>query len=129
MSIVPPWHSPPGGLRGQHRQAAQSRGRPRGTVLAGLSARSPKAVPRRDRRPAMTFMPNSLLLAARPARWWTTFARHTVSVLAVLTDALMIVGISLLVGASYHLGVYGSSGPLVSFLGVGVTTAGLFVLP
>ncbi len=77
----------------------------------------------------MTFMPNSLLLAARPARWWTTFACHTVSVLAVLTDALMIVGISVLVGASYHLGVYGSHGPLVSFLGVGVTTAGLFVLP
>src|ERR1041384_4455733 len=99
-----------------------------GTVLAGLWARSPKAVPHRDRRCAMTFMPNSLLVAARPARW-VTFARHTVSVLAVLTDALMIVGISVLVGASYHLGVYGSHGPLVSFLGVGVTTAGLFVLP
>src|SRR5438552_516908 len=76
----------------------------------------------------MTFMPHSLLVAARPTRW-TTLARHTVSVLGVLADAMVIIGISVLMGSSYHLAVYGSTGPLVSFLGVGITTAGLFVVP
>ena len=77
----------------------------------------------------MTFIPHSLLVAAQPARWWMTFARHTVSVLGVITDAMVIIGISVLMGAAYHLAVYGNTGPLVSFLGAGITTAGLFVLP
>src|SRR4051812_43375274 len=76
----------------------------------------------------MTFMPQSLLAAARPARW-TTFARQTVSVISVLADTLVIVGVSVLMGMAYHLMVYGGTGPLVSFLGVGVTSAGVFVLP
>ena len=76
----------------------------------------------------MTFMPQSLLLAAHPTRW-TTFARHTVSIAGVIADTVVIVAISILVGSAYHLTVYGSAGPLVSFLGVGITTAGLFVLP
>ena len=77
----------------------------------------------------MTFMPHSLLVGARPSRWWITFARHTVSVVGVLADALVIIGISLLVGAAYHMVVYGTSGPLGSFLGVGAVAAGLFALP
>ncbi|TMJ05583.1 MAG: exopolysaccharide biosynthesis polyprenyl glycosylphosphotransferase [Alphaproteobacteria bacterium] len=77
----------------------------------------------------MTFMPHPLLVAAQPARWRTGFARHTVSAMAVLADATVIVVISLLMGAAYHLAVYGGPGPLASFIGVGITTAGLFVLP
>jgi len=76
----------------------------------------------------MTFMPQSLLVAAHPTRW-TTFARHTVSIAGVIADTVVIVAVSVLVGSAYHLMVYGNAGPLVSFLGVGVTTAGLFVLP
>jgi Undecaprenyl-phosphate glucose phosphotransferase len=77
----------------------------------------------------MTFMPHSLLVAAHPSRRWTTFARHTVSVAGVLADAVVVIGISVLMGAAYHLAVYGDAGPLPSFLGVGTTAAGLFVLP
>src|SRR3954463_2351670 len=77
---------------------------------------------------AMTFMPQSLLAAARPARW-TTFARQTVSVISVLADTVVIVAVSMLMGMAYHLMVYGGTGPLVSFLGVGVASAGVFVLP
>src|SRR5947207_1937088 len=102
---------------------------PAGTLFAELNPSSRKAVPDRDEGCAMTFMPHSLLVAARPSRWWTTFARHTVSVMGVLADAGAIIGISVAMGAAYHLAVYGDAGPLTSFLGVGVTTAGLFVLP
>ncbi|MEA2880319.1 MAG: hypothetical protein QOF14_5515 [Hyphomicrobiales bacterium] len=77
----------------------------------------------------MTFMPHSLLVAAHPSRRWTTFARHTVRVVCVLADAVIVIGISVLMGAAYHLAVYGDAGPLLSFLGVGATAAGLFVLP
>jgi Undecaprenyl-phosphate glucose phosphotransferase len=77
----------------------------------------------------MTFMPHSMLVAAHPSRWWTTFARHTVSVAGVFADASVIIALSMLMGAAYHLTVYGDVGPLRSFLGVGATAAGLFVLP
>jgi len=77
----------------------------------------------------MTFMPHSLLVATRPSRRWVTFARHTVSIAAVLADAVVIVGVSAVMAVAYHLAVYGDIGPLPSFLGVGATAAGLFVLP
>lgn len=77
----------------------------------------------------MTFMPHSLLVAAHPSRRWITFARHTVSIAGVLADATVIIGVSVLMGALYHLTMYGEDGPLKSFVGVGVTAAGLFVLP
>jgi Undecaprenyl-phosphate glucose phosphotransferase len=77
----------------------------------------------------MTFMPHSLLVGAHPSRRWVTFARHTVSVLSVLADALAILGVSMLMGSLYHLTVYGDFGPIRNFLGVGATAAGLFVLP
>ena len=77
----------------------------------------------------MTFMPHSMLVATHPSRWWTTFARHAVSVAGVLADAGVIIAISMLMGAAYHLTVYGDVGPLGSFFGVGATAAGLFVLP
>src|SRR6478736_3430673 len=77
----------------------------------------------------MTFMPQSLLVGAQPSRRWVTFARHTVSVVSVLADALAILGISILMGTLYHLVMYGDVGPTRSFLGVGATAAGLFVLP
>jgi Undecaprenyl-phosphate glucose phosphotransferase len=73
-------------------------------------------------------MPQSLLAAARPARW-TTFARQTVSVISVLADTVVVIIVSVLMGMGYHLMVYGGTGPLVGFLGVGVTAAGVFVLP
>jgi Undecaprenyl-phosphate glucose phosphotransferase len=77
----------------------------------------------------MTFMPHSLLVAAHPSRRWITFARHTVSIAGVLADAAAIIGVSVLMGSLYHLAIYGGDGPLKSFVGVGVTAAGLFVLP
>jgi Undecaprenyl-phosphate glucose phosphotransferase len=77
----------------------------------------------------MTFMPHSLLAGAHPSRRWVTFARHTVSVVSVVADALAILGVSILMGSFYHLVVYGDFGPIRNFLGVGATAAGLFVLP
>ena len=77
----------------------------------------------------MTFMPHSLLAGAHPSRRWVTFARHTVSVLSVLADAAAIIFISILMGSLYHVVVYGELGRFGSFLGVGTTAAGLFVLP
>jgi Undecaprenyl-phosphate glucose phosphotransferase len=77
----------------------------------------------------MTFMPHSLLAGAHPSRRWVTFARHTVSVLSVLADALAILGVSILMGSLYHLTFYGDLGPTRNFLGVGATAAGVFILP
>jgi Undecaprenyl-phosphate glucose phosphotransferase len=77
----------------------------------------------------MTFMPHSLLVGAHPSRRWVTFARHTVSVVSVLADTLAILGVSILMGSLYHVVVYGDTGRIASFLGVGATAAGLFVLP
>ncbi len=77
----------------------------------------------------MTFMPHSLLVAARPSRWWSTFARHAVSGASVLADVAVVIGVSMLMGAVYHLVVYGDAGPLRSFLGIGAIAAGVFVLP
>jgi Undecaprenyl-phosphate glucose phosphotransferase len=77
----------------------------------------------------MTFMPHSLLVAARPTRWWSTFARHTIGVASVFADAAVIIGVSILMGVVYHQAVYGDFGPLRSFLGIGAIAAGIFVLP
>jgi Undecaprenyl-phosphate glucose phosphotransferase len=77
----------------------------------------------------MTILPHSLLAAARPARWWNAFARYAISIASLLADGAVIVGVSLLVGLLYHLSVYGDVGPLRSFLGVGITAAGIFALP
>src|SRR6185295_12559352 len=53
--------------------------RPAGTLLAEPMALSRKPVPDRDRdRYAMTILPHSLLVAPRPARWWSAFARYTI---------------------------------------------------
>ena len=77
----------------------------------------------------MTFMPHSLLAGAHPSSRWVAFARHTVSIASVFVDALVILGISILIGVLYHLVVYGMEGPIRSFVGVGATAVGLFVLP
>jgi Undecaprenyl-phosphate glucose phosphotransferase len=77
----------------------------------------------------MTFMPHSLLVAARPTRWWSTFARHTIGIASVFSDAAVIIVVSMLMGAIYHQAVYGDPGPLRSFLGIGAIAAGIFVLP
>jgi Undecaprenyl-phosphate glucose phosphotransferase len=77
----------------------------------------------------MSFMPHSLLAGAQPSSRWVTFARHTVSILSVFVDAVVILAISIVMGALYHLVVYGTQGPIQSFVGVGATAAGLFVLP
>ena len=52
------------------------------------------------------------------------FARHTVSIASVFVDALVILGISILIGVLYHLVVYGMEGPIRSFVGVGATAVG-----
>jgi Undecaprenyl-phosphate glucose phosphotransferase len=77
----------------------------------------------------MTFMPHSLLVATRPSRWWSTFARRAIGVASVLADAVVVIGVSMLMGALYHQVVYGGVGPLRSFLGIGAIAAGVFVLP
>jgi len=77
----------------------------------------------------MTFMPHPMQASARPARWWTAFARHTISIVSVLADAVVIIGVSVLMGALYHKVFYGSFGPLRSFLGISAIAAGVFVLP
>jgi Undecaprenyl-phosphate glucose phosphotransferase len=65
----------------------------------------------------------------RPSRWWNAFARYGVSVMAVVADIVVVIGVSLLMGLVYHQAAYGDNGPLLSFLGVGATAAGIFVLP
>lgn len=77
----------------------------------------------------MTFMPHSLLAASRPSRWWSTLARHTIGVASVLADVAVVIGVSVLMGVTYHELVYGGAGPLRSFLGIGAIAAGIFVLP
>jgi Undecaprenyl-phosphate glucose phosphotransferase len=77
----------------------------------------------------MTILPHSMLAVTRPLRWWIAFARYAVSVTAVAADIVIVVGISTLMGLVYHKAAYGDIGPLRSFIGVGATAAGIFVLP
>ena len=35
----------------------------------------------------MTILPHSMLVAARPARWWSAFARYSIGVASVVADA------------------------------------------
>jgi Undecaprenyl-phosphate glucose phosphotransferase len=77
----------------------------------------------------MTILPHSLLATARPAHRWSSIARYGISVLAVLADAALIVGLCVAVGWTYHLVAYGDFEPLRSFAGVGLIAAGTFVLP
>src|SRR6266487_3960858 len=88
-----------------------------------------RSVPDRDGAYAMTILPHSILAVTRPARWWSALARYAVSVTAILADIVVIIGISLLMGFVYHEAAYGDIGPLQSFIGVGATAAGIFVLP
>ena len=77
----------------------------------------------------MTILPHSMPAMTRPLRWWNAFARYAISVTALFADIVIIVGISLLMGFVYHEAAYGDIGPLHSFVGVGATAAGIFVLP
>src|SRR4051812_1976889 len=77
----------------------------------------------------MTILPHPLLATARPARWWSAFARHTVSIAGIVADAAVIIGVSILMGLAYHISVYGNLGPLLGFVAVGATAASIFVLP
>ena len=77
----------------------------------------------------MTILPHSLLATARPARWWSAFARQTVSILGVMGDAAVILGASVAVGLGYHLAIYGNVGPVRGFIALGASTASIFVLP
>jgi Undecaprenyl-phosphate glucose phosphotransferase len=77
----------------------------------------------------MTILPHSLPTTARPARWWSTFPRQSVSVASVLADAAVIVALSILVGLAYHLAIYGNVGPLRGFIALGTSAASIFVLP
>jgi Undecaprenyl-phosphate glucose phosphotransferase len=78
---------------------------------------------------AMTILPHSLLVATRPSRWWSAFARHAISIISVIADAAVIIGASILVGSAYHLAIYGSTGPLRGFIALGASAASIFVLP
>ena len=77
----------------------------------------------------MTLLNQSLPVTARPARWWNTLPRYCISVLGVLTDTVVIVGVCLAVGWVYHVVVYGAFEPLRSGTAVGLIAAGIFVLP
>ena len=69
------------------------------------------------------------LLAANPQRWRAALTRNVVSALAILTDAVVIVAIAVLMGALYHLTVYGDLGPSMSFFEIGAVATSIFVLP
>ena len=77
----------------------------------------------------MTILPHSMLVAARPVRWWSAFARSTIGIASVAADAAVIIGVSVLIGLAYHVAIYGSVGPLRGFVAVGATAASIFVLP
>jgi Undecaprenyl-phosphate glucose phosphotransferase len=77
----------------------------------------------------MTILPHSVLATTRPARWWSAFARHSVSVASVMADAAVIVAVSVLVGLGYHLAIYGDVGPVRGFIALGASAASIFVLP
>jgi len=77
----------------------------------------------------MTILPHSMLAAARPTRWWNAFARYAIGLAAVMADAGVIIGVSVLIGIAYHLAFYGSGGPLAGFVAVGASAASIFVLP
>jgi Undecaprenyl-phosphate glucose phosphotransferase len=69
------------------------------------------------------------LLAPNPLRAWATLTRSVVSVVAILTDAVVIIAIAMLAGAAYHLAVYRDSGPWISFFEIGCVATSIFVLP
>jgi Undecaprenyl-phosphate glucose phosphotransferase len=77
----------------------------------------------------MTFLPHSMFAVARPARWWSAFARYAIGIAGVLADVAVILGVSVLVGVAYHLEAYGALGPMNSFVRVGLSAASVFVLP
>src|SRR5262249_1496857 len=80
-------------------------------------------------RPAMNIMPKYLTVFASPSRWWITISRRMVSVTGVVADVLVIVAISCVTGAIYHLVFYDDAGSLADFAEVGLTAATVFVLP
>jgi Undecaprenyl-phosphate glucose phosphotransferase len=76
----------------------------------------------------MTVMPE---IVAAPGRtyWRTAVARTMVSLIGVAADVAIIIGMSALTGAIYHLLVYGEIGPWTDFLLIGSAAAIIFVLP
>jgi len=77
----------------------------------------------------MNIMPKYLTVFASPSRWWITISRRMVSVIGVVADVLVIVAISCVTGAIYHLVFYDDAGSLADFAEVGLTAATVFVLP
>jgi Undecaprenyl-phosphate glucose phosphotransferase len=69
------------------------------------------------------------LLGANPLRWWATFVRNMVSVAAIITDAVVIIGVAMAVGAGYHLTVYRDVGAWINFVEIGIVATSIFVLP
>jgi Undecaprenyl-phosphate glucose phosphotransferase len=62
-------------------------------------------------------------------RRWTSLSRTTFFCAVLLSDVLVIVGMSWLSGAGYHLAAYGVVGDTLSFLEVGALAAIVFVIP
>ena len=69
-----------------------------GTLFAELTSNSNEAVPDRDCDCAMTILPHSFLVTAHPSRRWGAFARYTVGVATALADAVVIIGLCIVVG-------------------------------
>ena len=77
----------------------------------------------------MSILPQFMPAAARPLRWWSGLTRYTVSVAAVVADAVVILAASMLAGLGYHLAVYGDVGPVPGFVALGASAASIFLLP
>jgi len=76
----------------------------------------------------MTVTPEIAAATGR-SYWHTVVARSMVSLVGVGSDVAIIIAMSALTGAIYHLLVYGEIGPWTDFLLVGGAAAILFVLP
>src|SRR5437763_13138628 len=75
----------------------------------------------------------SYALTSRPdanqlLRWWTGFARIALFTTICGCDFVVIVTMSWLTGAAYHLAAYRYAGEVTSFLEVGVLSAIIFII-
>jgi Undecaprenyl-phosphate glucose phosphotransferase len=62
-------------------------------------------------------------------RRWTWLSRTTFFCATLLSDVLVIIGMSWLAGAGYHMAAYGLPGDTLAFLEVGALAATIFVMP
>ena len=65
----------------------------------------------------MNIMPKYLPALARTSRWSGTIGRRMVSAACILADTVVVVTMSCLTGAIYHLLFYAEGGALAAFAG------------